>query len=387
MATVIPSPIRAHVRRTLLRWYDRNKRDLPWRRRASDPYAQWVAEIMLQQTRVETVIDFYEPFLRRFPTVRDLARADHQDVLKHWEGLGYYRRALQLHRAAKLLNDNGMEIPGSTEVLRRLPGIGEYTAAAIASVAFQRREAAVDGNVARVIARLFGVSQDVLSTPGRQHVRELATQLVPVKRPGDFNQAWMDLGSMICVPKSPSCADCPLQSICVAHSAAKTDVLPVRKARKEVVEVLLVVGVFVHDGRMLVRRRPIGGLWSGLWEFPNIEVGGSRTDGDGGGTSKPRQDRPRVGLIKRLAGGGGISIGALPERAATVRHLLTHRALTFEVYTAVAGPAKRCVSKVQPHRWVTFRGFERLSVSTAHRRILASVDERIRPMMACKPGV
>ncbi len=379
----LPTAYRAAIRRKLLGWYDRNRRDLPWRRRASDPYAQWVAEIMLQQTRVETVIDYYEPFLRRFPTVGALARADHDHVLKQWEGLGYYRRALGLHRAARLLHDRGGQVPDTAEALRELPGIGEYTSAAIASIAFNRREAAVDGNVARVLARLLGVHADVLSTEGKARIRDLAVQLVPVARPGEFNQAWMDLGSAVCTPKSPDCDRCPLQSPCVAATTGQADSLPVRNGKRRVVAVRVAVAVFVYRGRMLVRQRPTGGLWSGLWEFPNVDVAtdpaaseaavrGSSATGNGSrktrSTACSASDRATLDAIEGLAQSEGVALAAPPSKVGTVSHALTHRALTFEVYECPVGKPSGAGAK-RSGGWVTPAGFAKLSVSVAHRKV------------------
>jgi len=224
---------------------------------------------MLQQTRVETVRAYYERFLRRFPTIGRLARADHEDVLKHWEGLGYYRRILHLHRAAQMVCDNGGIIPDHAAALRTLPGVGEYTAAAIASIAFNRPEAAIDGNVARVLSRLYGVTQDVRSPVGSSRIRDLARSLLSRQRPGDFNQAWMDLGSLVCTPKGPSCHSCPLRAHCVAAKYGDAEFYPVREAARnqKTKAVSLVAAIFVNEERMLVRRRGGGGLFSGVREF------------------------------------------------------------------------------------------------------------------------
>lgn len=384
---MVPSSVRAMIRRRLLAWYDRNRRDLPWRHRAGDPYAQWVAEIMLQQTRVQSVLDYYERFLRRFPTVDALAQADHQDVLKHWEGLGYYRRAMQLHRAAREVHAGGGRIPDTAEGLRRLPGVGDYTAAAVASIAFGRREPAVDGNAARIIARLFGVSEDILSVNGKARVRDLAARLMPRKRPGDFNQAWMDLGSMVCTPRSPKCTACPVASACVAAATDRTTTLPVREGHRRIVEVVFVVGVFVHRGRMLARRRPMGRLWSGLWEFPNEQASESPSGESRRAAMKDSLSRHQAvrsarrgpshsWIVRRLAKTEGLSILASPRPAATVRHRLTHRSLTFHVYLSRVD-RNGSMPKDPSRRWVTHRGFRRLSVSTAYRRIFAAVQDAV----------
>jgi len=348
------------LRRKLLAWYDRNKRDLPWRQRAKDVYAQWVAEIMLQQTRVETVIPYYERFLRRFPNYESLARADHDEVLRYWQGLGYYRRILFLHRAVRQLHDQDMAIPASAVELRKLPGVGDYTAAALSSIAFGQVEAAVDGNVIRVISRLFGVESDVSTSAGRRRIQSLTRQLVSPSRPGDFNQAWMDLGSMVCTPKQPMCSSCPLSADCEAWRQGHPERYPMSGLDRssKVVSQSHVVAVFMHSGKMLVRRRPVGGLWSGLWEFPNAEVAGAATHGT---------------LLDRLAKEEGIRAPGKPLRMGAVNHRLTHRALELVVYVtkgALARPASE-----PSRRWVTANGFERISVSTAHRRVYKLVGE------------
>ncbi len=354
-----PPTAHAVIRRRLLRWYDLHRRDLPWRRRADDPYAQWVAEIMLQQTRVETVIEYYERFLRRFPTIGRLARAGHEEVLKHWEGLGYYRRILHLHRAARMVCDNGGVIPNNAEALRALPGVGEYTAAAIASIAFERPEAAVDGNVARVLSRLFGVTQDVRSPVGKSRIRDLARSLLSRQRPGDFNQAWMDLGSLVCTPKAPRCDACPLRAHCLAAENGNPEFYPVREAARnqKPKTVSLVVAIFLCEGKMLVRRRERGGLWSGLWEFPTAELAIG---------AQPAR------YVRRLAAEMGVSISEHAKKVAEVRHQLTHRSLCFHVYVNRAEPVDGTTSANT--RWVNVRSFQRLPVSTAHRRIFAAAD-------------
>jgi A/G-specific adenine glycosylase len=316
-----------------------------------------VAEIMLQQTRVETVAAYYERFLRRFPTFERLARANHETVLKHWEGLGYYRRVLHLHEAARQVHASLRGIPTTVDGLRRLPGVGAYTAAAIASIAFGQAVAAVDGNVARVIARLFGVADDILGTAGRERIKKLAAELVPRKRPGDFNQAWMDLGSLVCTPRLPDCDRCPLAFLCEAVRTDRTQTLPLRGTGKEKpVELSLVVGVFVDGRSLFVRRRPRGGLWSGLWEFPTGEL----TDKKAGRAT-----------LRRLARQHGLMIRGRPRSVPVVKHRLTHRALTFVPFVAGVDAVDGSVY-AQPTRWVTGRGLRRLSVSTAHRRIVAS---------------
>ncbi len=352
----IPLDTRRAVRRKLLSWFDRHKRDLPWRHRRDDAYAQWVAEIMLQQTRVDTVKEYYTRFMTRFPTVGDLAKARHDSVLKQWEGLGYYRRALNLHRAARTLRNEDRDVPTTAHALRRLPGIGDYTSAAIASIAFGERVAAVDGNVARVVARLFGVEEDVLFSRGKARIAQVAQELIPVKRPGDFNQAWMDLGSMVCTPRGPSCGCCPLHRECVAAATDRTDELPVRdggRRGREIPQIKLVAALFVAGGRLYVRRRALGGLWSGLWEFPSVERNGH-------GSARR--------IVRDLAQEEALQLDSDVLHAGRVRHRLTHRDLEFDVDVAPVHP-HRAEGTGKAGRWVTRAALARLSVSTAHRRI------------------
>lgn len=355
----LPPTRRATIRRKLLNWYDRHGADLPWRRHQNDPYAQWVAEIMLQQTRVDTVIHYYDRFLKKFPTYPSLARARHETVLKCWEGLGYYRRILHLHRAVQQLHQEGLDIPDTFETLKKLPGVGEYTAGAIASIAFNRRVAAVDSNVARVLARLMGIRQDVQSKTGRLQINEYANQLVPLKRPGDFNQAWMDLGRTICTPRLPKCSNCPLKSVCVSDHQGIAHSLPIRNGRhgKTIPLITIVVGIFLDQDRMLIHRRPTGGMWSGLWEFPNMEC--KRKSGD-------------IRQVGNLADGEGVVLQGLPEKISVIRHQLTHRSLRFHLYVCRVKKSKH--RSMRSHRkWVTDKMFQRLSVSTAHRKIMSAV--------------
>jgi A/G-specific adenine glycosylase len=341
----------------LLAWYDKHRRDLPWRRRQHDAYAQWVAEIMLQQTRVDTVLRYYERFLRRFPDVSSLARADAQDVLKHWEGLGYYRRILHLHRAARLLHEQGRDVPTTVDELRELPGVGQYTASAIASIAFGQPVAAVDGNVARVVSRLIRLPISPKRPEGKQAVAELAATLLSRRRAGEFNQAWMDLGSSICTPRVPRCDSCPLQSDCAAAQAGDAESYPMRELGRvrPPRELRVTVVVYVHGGKMLVRRRAEGGLWSGLWEFPSGQLGRSR---------------PPIRAMRDWADEFGLRGLRNSNHAGEVRHELTHRSIRFDVWTV------EVESKTRPPkqaRWVSAAEFARLPVSTAHRKVFAAI--------------
>ena len=251
----------------LLAWYDENKRDLPWRQNVS-PYTTWISEIMLQQTRVAAVLPYYQRFLEAFPTVEALANAHEQQLLKLWEGLGYYSRARNLHKAAKEIVQRG-GFPQTYADILTLSGIGEYTAGAIASIAFGQKVSAVDGNVLRIAARLGSFTDNVLDPKFRRTVRELMDEAVSAERPGAFNQALMDLGATVCLPKNPQCSQCPLQPMCLAYAQNRQKELPVRisKTKKRTEE--LTVFLLLQDGRVALRQRPASGLLASLWEYPH----------------------------------------------------------------------------------------------------------------------
>jgi A/G-specific adenine glycosylase len=260
--------------RLLLDWYYKYGRTLPWRDHP-DPYAVWVSEVMLQQTRVETVIPYFEKWMNLFPDVVTLANASEQDVLNAWEGLGYYSRARNLHKAAKMITEkfNG-KLPRDLEDLRSLPGIGRYTVGAIASMAFGMDQPALDGNLKRVYSRLFDLSEAVDSPTGEKLLWDLATKNLPKGQAGDYNQAMMDLGATICLPKNPRCLLCPLMNICEARKNGTQSLRPVMKPKKIAPHYVHAAAVIVDRGRVLLAQRPSKGLLGGMWEFPNARVEG-----------------------------------------------------------------------------------------------------------------
>jgi A/G-specific adenine glycosylase len=258
----------------LLTWYRLNRRTLPWRDHP-DPYAVWVSEIMLQQTRVETVIPYFERWMKSFPTIRKLSEAGEKDILHAWEGLGYYGRARNLHKAAKIVVEKyGGELPRNLDELRGLPGIGRYSVGAIASMAFGMDEPTLDGNLRRVLARLFDVTEAADSPAGEEILWRLAAKHLPEGQAGDYNQALMDLGATICVPRNPRCLRCPLMRMCKARRAATQELRPVLKPKKLTPHYESVAAVIVARRRVLLRQRPSKGLLGGLWEFPNRRVDG-----------------------------------------------------------------------------------------------------------------
>ena len=252
----------------LLRWYRKKGRDLPWRR-TSDPYAIWVSEIMLQQTQVATVIPYYEKFMATFPTTSDLTHAPLGAVLKVWEGLGYYARARNLQKAARIISDQyDGKMPEDIEALTSLPGIGRSTAGAIISIAYGKKAPILDGNVRRVICRLFAIRQNPSLAPVQKKLWNISESLVPEKNPRCFNQALMDLGAMICTPKNPDCTACCLRSLCLAYSKGLQKTLPVKSPGRKVPHYHIAAGVIWRGGKILITQRPAEGLLGGLWEFP-----------------------------------------------------------------------------------------------------------------------
>ncbi len=252
----------------LLTWYERHARDLPWRG-SRDAYVIWVSEVMLQQTRAEAVVPYFERWMQRFPTIQALAEASQEQVLAAWEGLGYYSRARHLHQTARtLIEAYDGRLPTTIESLQRLPGIGRYSAAAIAAIAFGADSLALDGNLRRVLSRLFDLEIDPRSPEGERRLRSAAADLLPHGRASDFNQALMDLGTLVCSPRRPACGDCPLSSGCLARARGTQLQRPVRDRRKPLPHHAVTAAVLRRDGRVLVCRRPEHKLLGGLWEFP-----------------------------------------------------------------------------------------------------------------------
>jgi A/G-specific adenine glycosylase len=266
---MLPDRQKIEFRSALLAWYQRHRRDLPWRR-TSDPYAIWISEIMLQQTRVAAVIPFYERFLKRFPDFRGLAAASESDLLAHWAGLGYYYRARNLQEAAQRMCEQGC-FPSNYEGIREMPGVGDYTSAAIASIGFNLPFAAVDGNVLRVLSRVLADATDIASGTGRRHFAAYADELLAREQPGAFNQAMMELGATICLPRNPQCLLCPVAELCRARRARQQNQYPVKLGRAKSVQEERVLFWIERDGQILLWQRPADSrLMPGFWELPEL---------------------------------------------------------------------------------------------------------------------
>lgn len=257
---------------TFLAWYHKEKRNLPWRA-TNDPYAIWISEIMLQQTRVETVIGYFYRFMEQFPTIQDLAAAEEQKLLKVWEGLGYYSRARNLKAAAQqIVAEFDGEMPQSIEEIRSLKGIGPYTAGAIGSIAFGLPEPAIDGNVMRVVSRLFCIEADIAKASSRRPFDEAMRTIISPDEPGEFNQALMDLGSRICTPTTPKCEECPISQYCLAYAENRQTDFPVKSKKAKPKDVYYIAGAIEDQGSFLLVQRPETGLLASMWHFPLVEV-------------------------------------------------------------------------------------------------------------------
>ncbi len=320
----------------LLDWYQTARRPLPWRRN-KDPYAILVSEIMLQQTRIEAVIGYFDRFMRAYPTASALAAAPEEDVLKLWEGLGYYSRARNLQKAAKQIVAMG-GFPQETEEIRRLSGVGDYTAAAISSIAFGHRAAAVDGNVTRVVTRLYGMEDDIAQPSVRRTIAEMLEPVIPRedagqgRGPGDFTQAMMELGELLCIPKVPRCENCPLQGDCVAKQTGRVAELPFKSPKAAPVAVNRFVAIIRResDGAVLLHRRPAKGLLAGSWEFPGIDVGSDGFQMDfATGFVSSFLETFRTGFSQEY----GIEICPW-NYLGQVKHVFTHREWIMHVFEA-----------------------------------------------------
>ena len=353
------------LQRALLAWYAKERRDLPWRR-TRDPYAVWLSEIMLQQTRVETVIPYYERFLEAFPSVRELAEAPLDGVLAMWSGLGYYRRARMLHAAAQQVSASGGGFPDTVTGLRGIAGIGAYTAGAIASIAFERRAAVVDGNVARVLARVFAIEEDIRGGAGLARIWSIADGLVSDRDPGGWNQALMELGAMVCVPREPRCPMCPVREQCASLARGLTSELPRLSPKKKPLAIRR-VALVAYDavGAVLLARRRAAGTFGGMWEPPSADIPLHA------GTAAEEV----VAASARFASLLGVAVRNL-EHVGAVVHVLSHRRMHVDVF--VGKVARKLRRPHSPNESADYDAIEWVSdlktrgVTTLARKILAA---------------
>jgi A/G-specific adenine glycosylase len=342
----------------LLVWFRAHARDLPWRR-TRDPYAIWISEVMLQQTQVKTVIPYWERWMKCLPDVHALARASEHCVLKLWEGLGYYSRARNLHRAAKVIvAEHGGMFPSDFENVLDLPGIGRYTAGAICSIAFNQPHPIVDGNVIRVLTRLFGVRGNPKERRANEKLWALAAQLVRAadqtkarQACSHLNQSLMELGATICLPQNPRCGQCPVRNKCVARMTDRIDHFPELPRRAASTERRVAAFVLEREGRYLVRQRPARVVNQGLWEFPNIELNN--------GLTLAELARKHLGLDLSRA-----------QSLSTIRHTITRYRITMDVFHCTVAR-----DSISDGKWLTLREIEKLPFPSAHRQIAREIAQ------------
>jgi A/G-specific adenine glycosylase len=362
-------PEASTIVKNLLRWYQLEARDLPWRR-VSDPYAIWISEIMLQQTQVKTVIPYWNRWMKRFPSVRTLALADEDVVLKHWEGLGYYSRARNIQKAAiEIDRSHGGQFPLEFDVILSLPGIGPYTAGAISSISYGHARPIVDGNVIRVLSRLDGITANTklrqtnqwLWARAEEFVIRASKTSVPGRNTcGDFNQALMELGATICLPRNPECSKCPVRRSCIARKEGLIETIPDLGKRKKSVARLFLAVVARKSGKFLIRQRELGGINGRLWEFPNCEV---RSEDPGGN-----------GWLERTFCVNPTDLKLLGE----VKHSITTNRITLKVYSC--NIASGCRIGDNSSKWVRGSELEGLAFTAAHRKIVrrfVCVDQQL----------
>jgi A/G-specific adenine glycosylase len=357
----IDNPIQRRFRKKLLSWYDKQARPLPWRE-TKDPYRIWVSEVMLQQTQVKTVELYYGRFVDRFPSVEELACAAPDEVMKLWEGLGYYGRARHLHRAAREVVERfDGSIPDTLEDLLSLPGIGRYTAGAILSIAFEKPEAVLDGNVIRVLSRMFHITDDVRKGSTLRRLWSLSEGLLPKRRIRDYNQALMELGALVCRSRNPACPDCPVWAMCEAFRLSLQRELPVKSPRKPVPHHEVTAGIIWRDDRLLITRRPPKGLLGGLWEFP----GGKLEPGENLEGCLKREIREELGIA--------IEVGAL---LTSVEHAYTHFRITLHAFECRYRGGRIRLIGIDDYRWILPGELDEFALPAADHKIIALLKNR-----------
>ena len=349
--------------RLLLGWYGIHARVLPWRKK-TDAYAVWVSEIMLQQTRVDTVIPYYQKWMNLFPDVQSLAAADEQQVLAAWEGLGYYSRARNMLKTARLVCEKyDGRFPSSTAELKHLPGIGRYTAAAVASIGYNADEAVLDGNVKRVFARIYQIDEPVNTPGGEKILWPMVQALLPAGRGSDFNQALMDLGATICIPQNPACEKCPVSKLCVSFRDHRQEDYPKLREKPPIPHYTVSAAVLRRDGRVLIARRPSKGLLGGLWEFP----GGKVEEGETHASA----------LVREIHEELGVEIEPL-DRLGTYRHAYTHFKVTLQAWFADLKEGEPAALEASEIRWAKIEELAAYPMGKIDRAISTDLEKQLK---------
>ncbi len=350
------------IQTPLLTWYDHNHRKLPWRE-TNDPYAVWVSEVMLQQTQVKTVIPYYQRFLSIFPTIQDLAASDLQTVLKAWEGLGYYGRARNMHRTAHIIVQERHGIfPDTWKHIRNLPGIGDYIAAAVLSIVFNRPYAVVDGNVKRVLARLLRIDTPVNQVSAGNMFKKHADRFLYKPEPGKYNQAVMELGALVCTPYSPLCGTCPIQSACKAYQSSTVDIYPKRVKAKQTPLYNIAIGVVLKNDKILITQRRNDGLLGGLWEFP----GGKIKKGETSATACVREIKEETGLTV-----------AVRQYLTQVKHAYTHFKIVVDVFICDNVSGIVALNGPVDYRWITLEQIGDYPLPRANHKFIPHLKEAL----------
>lgn len=354
--TTLDTKWKQQFRRRLLKWYSVHERDLPWRR-SQNPYRVWVSEVMLQQTQVATVEAYFRRFVKQFPTVQRLASAEEQDVLRLWEGLGYYRRARQMHAAAKeIVAEHGGRFPQNVDTLQGLPGIGRYTAGAIASIAFDHRTPILEANTIRLLSRLIAYPEDPTKAAGQRILWQTAEEVLPRRDIARFNQALMELGSLVCTPKQPRCDACPVAPLCAAREADLVERIPRSNRKTKFVDVTEAAVVVRKNGQILLRQCPEGQRWAGLWDFPRFEI---------------ESEEPALvhdELVAKVEQQTGVCVepGAVLK---TIKHGVTRYRITLDCYDARYRSGRLLRDNGGKLRWTRLAALGAYPLSTTGRKL------------------
>ena len=345
----------------LLRWFEKNQRAMPWRQVKADPYQVWISEMMLQQTQVVTVIPYFHRFMERFPSIEVLATSNQQDLLKVWEGLGYYSRARNVHKAAKIImSEWGGLIPSGYESLQGLPGIGPYAAAAIASIAFGEPVPVVDGNVLRVFTRYWGIKDDIRQSNVRRVIFDKLHPLIQHFNPSSFNQGIMELGALICNPKSPLCLSCPLQGTCVAYTQNRISEFPFKSKSVPTPHYHIAVGLIRKSDKLLIGRRKEEGMLGGLWEFPGGKQQGAETLEETVFREVREETNLEVCVLKKLS---------------TVKHAYTHFKISLHAFYCYIVSGEEKALSADELRWVTINELDAFPFPKANLKIIKALRE------------
>jgi A/G-specific adenine glycosylase len=350
------------IRQALVEWFGKTGRDLPWRR-DYDPYHIWISEIMLQQTQMDRGVFYYKRWLERFPDIKVVAAAEEREILKYWEGLGYYARARNLHKAAQIMVDMHQgKVPESYETLLSLPGVGPYTAAAITSIAFNHDIAVVDANVERIFARLFDIDGPIKSSTTKKRIHHKALSLLPPGEARVFNQALMDLGGLICTPKNPACGDCPVAEFCLALGSGRVHERPVVSPSGKTILIEMATGVLTHQGCLFIQQRQANDVWGSLWEFPGGRLEAGET--------------PEETVIREYREETGFAVAVVAEITTVVHHYMRYKVVLHGFSCRLTGEGTEpALHAAQDFRWVAPCDLAQYGFPAGHRKLIEFMEK------------